>query len=326
MDAVTAFVVAAPVAFLVAWLAKVAGPKLGLVDLPDGALKTHRVPVVPLGGIGVATGFLVASALLGALSSSVALAVMAVAVLGLADDRVSLSPRLRLGFEVGAGIVLVSGPLIDGALNGVEAVVGVVATVVLINAVNLFDGLDGLVTSSAAAGLGGAAALAVVWGGDGILAVAGMGALLGFLIHNWHPAKMFLGDNGSYTVGTILAAVVIESAVSGHELPGMIAVSSAGTVYLVDLASTLFRRRRAGVPLFLGDRSHTYDRLHDAGWSIRRVAVTAALVNGAATSIVVATVAVVGTTAGAVVAVILVLSLTGVAVAGVLRPGPVQAD
>lgn len=320
MEALIAVAVAAPVAYVVAWVAKVLGPRMGLVDMPDGDLKTHEVPIVPLGGIGVATGFLVASAVVGELTWPVAVAVVGVASLGLVDDRLSLSPRLRLAFELAAGLVLVSGPFFDGALSVLQALVGVVAAVVLINAVNLFDGLDGLVSSSAGAGLLGAAVLGTVWGdGGGLLALSGAAALLGFLFHNWNPARMFLGDNGSYTVGTIIAAVIVESAVLGRDLFGMAAIASAATVFLVDLASTLMRRRRAGVPLFTGDRSHTYDRLHDAGWSVKRVAGTAAVINGAAALLVAAVVAGVGTIAGAVVAVVVVVVLFGVAMTNIVR-------
>lgn len=319
MEAVIAVLVAAPVAFVVAWLAKLVGPKVGLVDLPDGELKTHSRPIVPLGGIGVATGFLVAAAVSGELTWSVGAAVVGVALLGLLDDRISLSPRLRLVAELAAAVLLVAEPFLDGTLSAMEALVGIGATVVLINAVNLYDGLDGLVSSSAAAGLAGAALLGWVGGGGGgILAVAGAGALIGFLPHNWNPARMFLGDNGSYTVGAILAAVIVDSAVSGRGLFGMMAAAAAGTVFLVDLASTLWRRKRAGVPLFAGDRSHTYDRLHDSGWSIKRVAGTSAMINGAA-AVAVALTAAVDPIAAGLVAVVIVLGLIGLAMMNLVR-------
>jgi UDP-GlcNAc:undecaprenyl-phosphate/decaprenyl-phosphate GlcNAc-1-phosphate transferase len=319
VEALIVVVVAAPVAFVVAWLAKVVGPRVGLVDLPDGELKTHSRPIVPLGGIGVATGFLVAAAVAGELTWSIGAAVVGVALLGLIDDRISLSPKLRLVAELAAGLLLVAQPFLDGTLSLLQALVGIGATVVLINAVNLYDGLDGLVSSSAAAGLAGAALLGWVWGdGGGLLAVAGAAALLGFLPHNWNPAKMFLGDNGSYTVGTVIAAVIVDSAVSGRDIFGMMAAAAAGTVFLVDLTSTMWRRKRAGVPLFAGDRSHTYDRLHDSGWSIKRVASTSAVVNGAAAAAVALTAAV-STLAAGVLAVVIVLCLIGVAMSKVIR-------
>jgi UDP-GlcNAc:undecaprenyl-phosphate GlcNAc-1-phosphate transferase len=220
-----------------------------------------------------------------------------------------------LGVEVGIGAVLAGGPLSGGTIGPLEAALGVVATVVLINAVNLFDGLDGLVTSSAAAGLLGIALLGVFGPNDRMLILAGCGALIGFLPHNWNPARMFFGDNGSYTVGTILAAVVIEGAVAGRGPIDMIAAGAVGTVYLVDIGSTMLRRRRAGVPLFIGDRSHTYDRLHDAGWGVKRIAASAAGFN-LVSALAVALVWAFSPVAAAVFAIALVAVSVGVAVGG----------
>jgi UDP-N-acetylmuramyl pentapeptide phosphotransferase/UDP-N-acetylglucosamine-1-phosphate transferase len=279
-------VVAAAVAYAMAGMARRAGPALGLVDRPDGVLKTHAIPVVPLGGVGVATGVTAGALTAGVLRPSTAIAIAIAFVVGLIDDRVSLDPKVRLVAEVAAGVALVSGPVRSGGLTAAPAIVGIIATVVLINAVNLFDGLDGLVSSSALSGLVGAAVLLTVWNGRYGWAAAGIGALAGFLPRNWNPASMFLGDNGSYTVGTILAACLVEAAATGRGVAGMLAASSAATVFGLDLAVTLFRRRRAGVPLFAGDRSHVYDRLHAGGWSVKRVATVAATVNGLAALIV----------------------------------------
>jgi UDP-GlcNAc:undecaprenyl-phosphate GlcNAc-1-phosphate transferase len=146
-----------------------------------------------------------------------------------------------------------------------------------------------------------------------LLLLVGSGALLGFLPHNWKPARMFLGDNGSYTVGTLLTAVIVELGIAGRGPQDMIAGAAVATVFLVDLGSTLLRRRRAGVPLFVGDRNHTYDRLHDAGWPVPRVALTSALVNGAS-ALGVALLATISVPLAAVAAVAWVLVLIGVAV------------
>lgn len=319
MAALTIFAIAGVVSYLVAALAGAVGPKLGLVDLPDGDLKTHARPIPPLGGIGVVAGFLAGAAAAGTLSTSTVAAVLLAAALGLTDDRLDLSPYLRLAVEVAVGVILVTGPYLGGTIGLVEAVLGAAGTVVLINAVNLYDGLDGLVSGSAAAGLLGVLLFPVWTADDRLLALVGAGALIGFLPHNWNPARMFLGDNGSYAVGTILMAVVVEVGVSGRGPIDMVAGAACATVFLVDLGSTLLRRRRAGVPLFAGDRSHTYDRLHDAGWSVRRVAATSALVNLVA-AVLVAVAAGVSTILAAVTAVGVVVALAGYAVVGRAAP------
>ncbi len=324
MAAMTIFAIAAVVSYLVAALAGAVGPRLGLVDLPDGELKTHSRPIPPLGGIGVVAGFLGGAAAAGTLSTSTVLAVLLAAGLGLVDDRLDLSPKVRLVVESLIGVILVAGPLLGGTIGVVEAVIGAVATVVLINAVNLFDGLDGLVTSSAAAGLLGIIMFPTFTSDARLLVLVGAGALIGFLPHNWNPARLFLGDNGSYTVGTILTAVIVELGVSGTGPLDMMAGAACATVFLVDLGSTLLRRRRAGVPLFAGDRSHTYDRLHDVGWSVRRIAASSALMNAVA-AVVVVVVAGRSIAAAAALAVVLVLAATAYAsVVGDIRYDPAE--
>lgn len=314
MATVTTFLIAVVVSFLVAALAGAVGPKVGLVDLPDGDLKTHSRPIPPLGGIGVLAGLLAGMWAGGILDWFTVTAVVMAAALGLADDRLDLSPKLRLVVEALIGIVLVTGPLIGGTIGGVEAIIGVGATVVLINAVNLFDGLDGLVTSSAAAGLLGLAVYPALVRDHRLLLYVAAGALLGFLPHNWKPARMFLGDNGSYTIGTVITAVIVQAGIAGRGPLDVIAGAACATVFLADLGSTLLRRRRAGVPLFIGDRSHTYDRLHDAGWSVPRIALTSAAVNYAS-ALGVASLAIVSVPLAAVASVVWVLGLIAFSVA-----------
>ena len=106
MATVTIFLIALVVSFLTAALAGAIGPKIGLVDLPDCDLKTHVRPIPPLGGIGVLTGLLVAMWAGGIVNWSTVVALVMAATLGLTDDRLDLSPKLRLGVEVVIGIVL----------------------------------------------------------------------------------------------------------------------------------------------------------------------------------------------------------------------------
>jgi UDP-GlcNAc:undecaprenyl-phosphate GlcNAc-1-phosphate transferase len=324
--ALIALVVAAPVSLVAALAARALGPRLGIVDRPDADLKTHDRPVVPLGGVGVVTGGLVGSVtggLVGGVTTgfwSTTAAVLIAFALGLADDRFSLQPRLRLAVEAVAAAVLVAGPLVAGRIGWVEAMLGLVAAVVFVNAVNLFDGLDGLVTTAALAGAAFLFALLGATGGTAILAAATTGALLGFLPLNWNPARMFLGDNGSYSVGILLTAGLVEAAAAGGGIPGMAAAAVAGAVFLIDLAITVLRRRRAGVPMFAGDRSHVYDQLRARGWSVRRVAAAAALANAVACGLVLASALVWGLPAAAGVAVgVVVAAIAALVGAGFTR-------
>ncbi len=250
------------------------GPRVGLVDRPGNALKVHTRPTPLLGGVAVFTGLHVGMAVLGAADTSLIAGTSLVLALGLADDRFDLAPRLRLIAELAAAAVLV-GLMDSGLRNPAGVVFGIAVVVVAINAVNLLDGLDALVGSTAFV-----SALGVVWAGaagrgDWELGATLAAALAGFLMLNRPQARIFLGDNGSYTVGMTLAYGGLRTTPHGT---GSMLLVTAGLlgIFVIDLAVTVLRRARNGRPLFAGDRSHVYDQLRERGWSTGRVVVAAA--------------------------------------------------
>jgi UDP-GlcNAc:undecaprenyl-phosphate GlcNAc-1-phosphate transferase len=254
---------------LAVWL----GPRIGYLDRPDDpALKTHEHPAVPLGGVGVFLGVHLAALARDGLDTTLLAATGIVLALGLVDDRRGLPPVVRLGVELAAAVVLV---FVRGLEGGPAFTVLSLALVVLaINAVNLFDGLDGLAASVTLV-----TALGIAWlgGGRGLdteMPLEMAAALGGFLVLGWHPARVFLGDAGAYVIGLLLAHAVIES--SGDSTIRLMISSGLLGVLAIDLVVTMLRRRRSGHPLFLGDRSHIYDQLRDRGLSVPRVAVAMA--------------------------------------------------
>lgn len=252
MALILAFAVAVVTAPLVGRLAR----RVGLVDRP-GPLKVHRRPVPYLGGLAVL------AALLGPVAVSrpvVLVPLVAAAALGLADDRAGLPARLRLALELAiGGAVAVA---VGGGSPG-RGLLAVGATAALVNAVNLLDGLDGLAGGTAAvAALGFAAVL----GGDGVtLALALAGGLGGFLVWNRPPARIYLGDSGSYLVGTALAVLLVDA--WGEGTPTAVAALLLVGVPVADTTVAIVRRLRAGRPLLVGDRGHVYDQLVDRGRS-----------------------------------------------------------
>lgn len=253
------------------------GPRLGYVDRPDDpALKVHRMPAVPLGGVAILSGTVVGWWAIGNVVWGVLGLAAAVVLLGLLDDRAGLSPLVRLVAEAGVGVATLSQPFVPLGLNSpLEAVVGVALVVLAINAVNLVDGLDGLAGSTAFIAFLGVAALSLNRGVDPGLSLVTAGALAGFLLLNRHPARVFLGDNGAYLVGFLLAVTVMRGSPDG--LGGQLLVASLVLgVFVVDLAVTVMRRWLAGRPMLSGDRGHLYDRLRDHGWSIPAVVAAAA--------------------------------------------------
>jgi UDP-GlcNAc:undecaprenyl-phosphate GlcNAc-1-phosphate transferase len=226
---------------------------------------------VPLGGVGVFLGVHLAYLIRGDLDLGLLLASSVVLVLGLVDDRRGVDPATRLVVEVAAALILI----LDVAGNPgiLFLLLGGALVVFAINSVNLFDGLDGLVGSVALVTAVGLAIVAEVRGADFVPPLTLAAALAGFLVLNWHPARVFLGDAGAYFVGLYLAHLILEVSDGPVEL---VLTSGFLGVFAIDLLVTLLRRRLNDRPLFVGDRSHIYDQLRDRGLSVPTIAVLAA--------------------------------------------------
>lgn len=254
-------VVSAAVALALTPVAMVVARRTGVVDHP-AALKPQETAVPYLGGAAV----FVAAVVGGAVGRPLVLVPLGlVFVLGLVDDAVHLPPGIRLVGQLATGAVVaaVVRTHLPGAL-GPLAVVGV--TVVLINGVNMVDGLDAL---AGGVGLVGVLGFATLLRGDPRDLAVGLGAALaGFLVYNRPPARIYLGDAGSYLVGTALALLLAEAWAPGHGD----AVGVAGLLLVaVPAAEVLFaviRRVRSRRPVVLGDRGHPYDRLVARGWPV----------------------------------------------------------
>lgn len=256
--------------------------RLGLVDLP-GPNKTHVDPTPYLGGAAVATGLGVLGVVAAGGSAQIAtilVAAIAIGVLGLMDDARGLQPPIKLTVEAAAAIAL----YVTGSGGGVFATpvldlpLTILWVVVVTNAFNLLDNMDGL-----APGVAAMSALAFF----GIsaydqhflvasLAAAVAGASLGFLRHNFPPARVFLGDAGSLLVGFLLAAIGLNLDLIGQS--GVIRVAVpilALMVPLFDTTLVVIARLRDRRPLFRGGTDHTSHRLAARGLSHAQVAILA---------------------------------------------------
>ena len=254
--AVVAFLVTAaltPVAIVVA-------TRTGIMD-PPGALKEQTRPVPYLGGVAVLAGVLVA-----VLSERPTLAIplIAATALGVGDDRFDLPPLVRVVGEVAIGAaVVVTCPV---HLPGIVAAVALVAiTLLLINGVNLMDGLDMLAGGTVAVAGAGFAVLLVSTGR--FVGVALAAALAGFLLFNRPPARIYLGDGGAYLLGTTLA--ILLALAWDPFFSTTVGVASFALVALpaAEVAFAVVRRLRGRQSLSTGDRGHPYDRLVQRGWA-----------------------------------------------------------
>lgn len=307
--------VAAAVTYLLTPVARRFALRTGAMAEPRDR-DVHAITTPRLGGLamyaGVCAAFLVAGAL-PALSrvftySDVQATVVAgglIVLLGAVDDRWGIDALTKLaGQVVAAGVMVLIGlqlltltiPGVGAISLGPESVILTVAiTLLTVNAINFVDGLDGL-----AAGVGAIAALAffafsysLASGGvtEGIaqdritsatlIAVVLAGACLGFLPHNFNPARIFMGDSGSMLIGLMLSAAVIS--LTGQVNYANLSPSASFPVLLplllpfavlavpvVDLLLAIVRRTRAGRSPFAPDKEHLHHRLMEIGHSHTR--------------------------------------------------------
>ena len=265
------FVLAFGIALVTAPVLRRVALRLGVVDRP-GPLKTHRSPVPYLGGVAVFLGLLVGP--LGAGRPELLLPYAAALALGVTDDARGIAPRARLGAEVVIGLLaalVVPGPALVQLATGI-------LVVVLLNAVNLLDGQDGL---AAGACLVSAVAFAILGGDATEIGLALAGALAAFLVFNAPPARMYLGDGGAYLVGTVLATLPALTEHGGTDWSVWIGTPLIVGLPLADTAIAILRRLLARRPLFAGDRSHVYDQLVDQGWRVETSTALCVVLQGA---------------------------------------------
>ncbi|HVA06488.1 MAG TPA: MraY family glycosyltransferase [Acidimicrobiales bacterium] len=243
--------------------------RFGVIDRP-GPLKPHEAPVAYLGGVAVFAG-LVVGVSAGRPITLIPLA--AATALGVTDDRFELPAPLRLAAQLGVGaIIAFTVPIHLPGWIGIPLVV--IASVVLINAFNLLDGLDML-----ASGVGAAAAVgfAIVTHGPARLMAASLaGALASFLWFNRPPARIYLGDGGSYLLGAAMSVLLAYTWGIGVPVSTGVIALALLAVPVTEVASAIVRRHRGKRPLLAGDRAHPYDLLVARGWT--RVAASGAYI------------------------------------------------
>ena len=262
--------------------------RLGAVD-HGGGRRVHEGIVPRLGGLGIYpawAGITVAALaccgdtaqnprLIGILLGSLLLL-----AIGWYDDVRSASVRLKLAVQVAAAVlVFFFGVRIEVLTNPVGEVfhlgwlqlpLTVLWLVVITNAYNLIDGIDGL---AATTGITICAGMVLLYTGTdsiGRLAIVALaGALAGFLRHNFPPARIFMGDSGSQSVGFLLGALSLLSFAKSTTLATLVLPLVVFGHPLVDLTYAVIRRYHRGQPLGVADREHLHHLLLDHGYSGR---------------------------------------------------------
>lgn len=274
-----------------------------LFDEPDER-KVHKVVIPTLGGLGIFAGFIIAM-LMGVPPTMatglqyVAAASIVVFFLGLKDDILIISASKKfIGQLLAAGILIKFGGVQITNMHGfiginelphvASIVITVFAIVVITNSFNLIDGIDGLAGSLGLVTtlIFGAYFFYVGQLSYAVMAFALAGSLIGFLIYNFSPAKIFMGDTGSLLLGLINSVLVIkfinfaESPLTGFPIESATAVGFA--ILILPLFDTL---RVFGLRLldrrspFSPDRNHIHHFLLDLGLSHRQITLTLVLTN-----------------------------------------------
>lgn len=301
-----AFLVTVVVTPLVARLAR----RAGAIDEPSDPRKVHTDPVPTLGGLGMMAGFVAALGVAAFLPqfqelfdtssepAGLLAGVAVIAVIGVVDDLRGLPPNLKLVGQIIAALApaLFGIQLVYAWVPGLDLVVlssdlglplTLLAMVAMINAVNLIDGLDGLAAGVVAIASIAFFAFAYAVGGGvteslpssaPLIAACLVGMSLGFLVHNFHPAKIFMGDTGSMLLGLLLACAGIAyvgrtTNPSYTDIAGSVPLLVPALMLAIpflDTALAIARRtvRRTGISV--ADRGHLHHLLMAFGHSHRR--------------------------------------------------------
>lgn len=260
-----------------------------LLDVP-GERSLHQYPMPRGGGLAIVTVVLLAMVVLAGVGDSVwwvvAAASVGVALVGWVDDHGHVSSFIRAFIHLVAAAVCVGGfGIPDGGWNaaGLVAAVVFMLTVLgiawLINLYNFMDGIDALAGCQAVTvGLMGGALLWSSGATDlAVFAWIIAAASLGFLVWNWPPAKIFMGDVGSGFLGFAFGVLALASDKAGAVpvLTWLVLLA----IFVADATFTLLHRVIKGEQWYAAHRTHAYQRLVQLGWSHRRVTVSVLLIN-----------------------------------------------
>ncbi|UJL45945.1 undecaprenyl/decaprenyl-phosphate alpha-N-acetylglucosaminyl 1-phosphate transferase [Virgibacillus sp. NKC19-16] len=284
VDLFIAFMIALVATFLVTYPVKKLAIKIGTVDLPNRR-KIHTQITPRLGGIAIFIG-----AFFGALYlqpthehlPEILLGAIVIVLTGALDDRFSIRPVIKLtGQLIAASFLISSGLIIERVtlpiigmvdLGFFSVFITVLWVVGITNAINLIDGLDGLATGVATIALTSIFIMALI---DvqiivAYLCIVLIGANLGFLYHNFYPAKIYMGDTGSNFLGYMIAVVSMLGLFKNIALFGFIIPVVVLAVPIFDTLLAIVRRAYNKENIMMPDNKHLHYQLIAGGYSHRK--------------------------------------------------------
>ena len=288
MDVLWGFLVALAVVLVLTPAVGRVARVLGVVDEPGEQRRMHLRAVPRLGGLAIFLGIFIPALAFLELTPAyrgILLGAAVATAVGMADDFRGLPWWVKLGGQIASALIAVyfgvtiehfSFPLLG--IHELPEWLSVVATVVwivgMMNVINLLDGMDGLAAGISAIAGGTFAVLALSLGRPeaAVLSAIVAGACLGFLRHNFYPARIFMGDSGSHLLGFILAAVAIQGALKTAATVALLFPLLILAVPILDTSFVIAKRLKYGRPLHEPTPWHLYHRFRDIGFSQTRAA------------------------------------------------------
>jgi UDP-GlcNAc:undecaprenyl-phosphate/decaprenyl-phosphate GlcNAc-1-phosphate transferase len=288
---IVAFILAAVLTPLISKFATINN----IVDQP-GSHKIHLKPKPLLGGLAIFAGFAATLLLFLDLDDkliSMVIGTLVLVITGLLDDLFDLRPIIKLtGQTLAATIVVLWNKHLYVFLieyferfympHYVVLALIIIWIVLIVNAFNMIDGLDGLAAGTAAIIFAAMAALSIMNSGNpnilGVQLIA-LGACLGFLVYNFYPAKIFMGDTGSMLLGFILANTHLFTIKYPFDASLVLGSMFILAYPALDISFAIYRRLCLRCPIFKADRGHIHHLLRSLGFSVRKTVIIIYIAN-----------------------------------------------
>ena len=293
------FIIAILISLIMTPLVRKFAFKVGAIDIPKDERRVHKEPMPLLGGLAIYFAVVVTSLIFIPLDKtliSVLVGGTIILISGIIDDMKGLSPKLKIIFQLLAGLSLIAGDVkVDFVtnpftvnnvviyLNWLSIPITLFWVVGITNTLNLIDGLDGL-----AAGVAMISALSLTFVADKfgytmVILVSAIvaGSTLGFLPYNFNPAKIFMGDTGALFLGFMLAAISIEGVMKSVATIAIIVPIIILGVPIFDTTFAIFSRLLSGRSIMSADKGHLHHRLLARGYSQRKTVLILYAISGA---------------------------------------------
>lgn len=282
------FIAAALMSFIATPIVRKLAFKIGAVDVPKDDRRVHKKAMPLMGGLAIFAAVIISVLIflpLDKTTFSILIGGTLIVISGIIDDLKDMSPKVKLLFQISAGVVLILGgikvdfitnPFTSNSsllyLRWLAIPITLFWVVGITNTLNLIDGLDGLAAGVAMISSLSLMLVASKFGYTEITILSAIvaGSCLGFLPFNFNPAKIFMGDTGALFLGFMLAAISIEGVMKSVATIAVIVPILILGVPIFDTTFAIFRRLLNGQSVMAADKGHLHHRLLNKGFSQKK--------------------------------------------------------